>query len=420
MATKFDSKEYAKQRLLNLCVKYFPKDHFKISAGRKGFRLGESTITLINQSKTILNRFKESEIIIPASTVNVFRYGTLCQEIFENLSNYQIISQIKSRSRRGHRKDIDVIDFDLKKIELEFKKSSNPPVRSQKDMKFIHNVQKFYLKLINDDKYHVILEDVIKKQELFIVDNSDGKKFFDSLFRLLNALMRKNTEKIEIEALSEQKRNEIAKIRAVIAELKEELPHNKHIIELQRERSGIPKIIGEKEQLFSDSDLSLFLKVLTTSLERYMKMIERRENRSIEQKEEFLGLVLEPTRFQGLNEELWRQVVFIIETHGFELLNGKNWFKFEDPTELRQFMVRKDILEKFAHLRKLEKELDEIEKQMQQDPQYSKAQKMIQDFDDKELLIAKLKKEIPEMHGKSSSLSQEIEADKEKVLAFLH
>ncbi len=151
-----------------------------------------------------------------------------------------------------------------------------------------------------------------------------------------------------------------------------------------------------------------------------MKMIERRENRSLEQREDFLGLILEPTRFQGLDEELWRQVVFIIETHGFELVSGKNWFKFEDPTELRQFMVRKDVLEKFAHLRKLEQELDEIEKQMQKDPQYSKTQKMIQDFDDKEGIIAKLKKEMPEIHGKITSLSQEIEVDKEKVLAFLH
>lgn len=420
MATKFDSKEYAKQRLFNLCVKYFPRDHFKISTGRKGFRLGESTIALINRSRTILNRVKESDLTIPASTANVFRYGTIFQEIFENLNNFQVISQLKSRSRRGHRKEIEIIDFDLKKIELEFKKSSNPPVKTQKDTKFIQNGQKFYLKLINDDKYPVVLEDVIKKQELFIVDDSDGKKFFDSLFRLLNALMKKNTEKIENETLFEQKRNEITKIRAGLAELKEELPHNKHKIELQRERSGIPQIIGEKERLFSNSDLSLFLKVLTTSLERYMKMIERRENRSLEQREDFLGLILEPTRFKGLDEELWRQVVFIIETHGFELLSGKYWFKFEDPTELRQFMVRKDVLEKFAHLRKLEKELDEIEKQMQKDPQYSKAQKMIQDFDDKELKIAKLKKEIPEIHGKITSLSQEIEAEKEKVLAFLH
>ena len=120
MATKFDSKEYAKQRLFNLCVKYFPRDHFKISTGRKGFRLGESTLALINRSRTILDRVKESDITIPASTANVFQYGTIFQEIFENLNEFQIISPLKFRSRRGHRKDLEVMDFDLNKIELEF------------------------------------------------------------------------------------------------------------------------------------------------------------------------------------------------------------------------------------------------------------------------------------------------------------
>ena len=104
MVTKFDSKEYAKQRLFNLCVKYFPSDHLKINTGRKGFRLGENTVALIDKSEEILTQAKESNETIPASTVNVFRYGTVCLEIFENLSNFQVISQLKSRSRRGYRR----------------------------------------------------------------------------------------------------------------------------------------------------------------------------------------------------------------------------------------------------------------------------------------------------------------------------
>lgn len=420
MVTKFDSKEYAKQRLFNICIKYFPKDHLRINIGRKGFRLGESTIALINRSREILTLAQNSNEKIPASTVNVFRYGTVFMEIFENLNKYQVISQLKSRSRRGYRKELEVIDFDLKKIELEFKKSSNPPVKSHKDARIILNARRSYLKPLNDNKFALILEDVIKKQELFIVDNSEGTKFFESLFRLLNPLVHKSTEKLEYEARLKHKQNDIAKINSNLVELNKELPRYKHQIELHRENSRILEIISEKEQFYSDPDLSLFLKTITTSLERYMKMIERRENRSLEERDDFLGLILEPTRFQGLDEKLWRKIVFIIETHGYELLSGKNWFKFEDSTELRQFIVRKDVLEKFARLRKLEDELNEVEAQLQKDAQYAEAQKMIQDFNEKESLIAELKREIPKMKKEISTLSQEIEVEKEKVFAFLY
>lgn len=420
MVSKFDSKDYAKQRLFNICVKYFPKEHLKINSGRKGFRLGESTNELINQSRAVINRTKETNDPIPESTANIFRYGTKCQEIFEDLSSYQMISQLKARSRRGYRKELEVVDFDLKKIDLEFKKSPNPSVKTLKDEKFIRNAQKLYLKLLNEDNHPLILKDVMKNQELFIVVGSNGKKFFDSLFRLLNALVSKNTEKIEHETLLEQKQIEIANKSNRLQEIETELPAITHQIELYREKSGIQGILSEKEQLFSDPDLSLFLKTLTNGLERYMKMMERRESRDLEQKEDFLNLILDPTRFQGLDEELWRQIVFIIETHGFELLSGKKWFMFEDPSELRQFMVRKNVLEKFAHLRTIEKQLNEIEIQLQNDPNYSKAQKKIQKFDETSEIIVKIRKELLKIEEKVASLSQELEADKEKVVKFLY
>ena len=125
MATRFDSKEYARNRIFNLCAKYFPRDQLKINSGRKGFRLGDSTLALIDRSKVIIDRVKESNETIPRSTVNVFRYGLVCQEIFTNQSSYQVISQLKSRSRRGHRKELELVDFDHQKVELKFKKSSD-------------------------------------------------------------------------------------------------------------------------------------------------------------------------------------------------------------------------------------------------------------------------------------------------------
>ena len=419
MVTKFDSKEYTRQRLFNTCSKYFPKDHLKITSGKKGFRLGESTLALIEKAKEIIIDAQDSNEKIPESTVNVFRYGTACVEIFENLNQYQIISQLKSRSRRGYRKELEVIDFDHKKIELEFKKSPKPPVKSQKDIRIIYSARKSYLRPFDEDNFKFILEDVKKRQNIFIVEGSDGKEFFDSLFRLLNPLKQKNTEKMELEAQLAKEQKELKRTETMLAELTEELPRFKQSIDLQRRGSKIYEVINEKEQLFSDPDLSLFLKIITTSLERYIKMIERRENREIEEKEEFLGLVLEPTKYQGFNEELWRKIVFIIETHGIELLSGKSWFKFEDPADLREFVVLKEVLEKFARLRKLEDELIAIEEQLQKNPEYVEAQRKIKEYEEREAEIALTKQKIPKLQEEIDTLNRMIEVEKDKVDAFL-
>lgn len=419
MATRFDSKEYAKQRLFSVCTKYFPMDHLKITAGRKGFRLGESTIMLIEKSRSIVTLAEESNMVLPTSTTNVFRYGVICQNIFDNLNKYQIISQLKSRSRRGYRKELEVIDFDLKKIELEFKKSPHPPVKSLKDGKFIKNAQKLYLKLLDDGDYRGILEDVVKKQELFIVENSDGGKFFSSLFRIINNLVDESKGKKRLEDEIIELQNQMVNIRNNQVEIKKKLPACRLQIEHHREKSGILEIIREKEQLYSDPELSIFLKALTTCLERYVKMIERREQRELEQKEAFLGLILEPTKFQGLDENLWRQIVFIIETHGFELLSGKTWFKFDDSTELRRFMVRKDILEKFAHLRSIEIKQDEIESQMKKNQEYREAENLIHDYEKNRSSYKKLEKKIPLIKKRIAAISEEMDSEKEKFLTFL-
>ncbi|MFX1516766.1 MAG: hypothetical protein ACFFC6_10675, partial [Promethearchaeota archaeon] len=173
MVTKFDSKEYSRQRLLRICSKYFPEAHLKINFGKKGFQLGESTLALIQKAKEIIQVAKDSNKKIPDSTANVFRYGTACIEIFENLNQFQIISQLKSRSRRGYRKELDVIDFDQKKIELEFKKSPKPPIKTQKDLRIIYSAKKSYIKPLDENDFSSILEDVRKTQNLFIVEGSD-------------------------------------------------------------------------------------------------------------------------------------------------------------------------------------------------------------------------------------------------------
>ncbi|MHA2328969.1 MAG: hypothetical protein ACXACR_10660, partial [Candidatus Hodarchaeales archaeon] len=127
----------------------------------------------------------------------------------------------------------------------------------------------------------------------------------------------------------------------------------------------------------------------------------------------------EPTKFQGFDEKLWKEIVFIIEKHGFELIGGKNWFKFENPIDLRQFVVQKEILEKFAHLRKLEISLDLTEKKLQNDPEYNNALKKIEDFNIKSGLIDNLRKNISDTKGKILSQSSDIETEKEKVYTLL-
>ncbi|MFX0170379.1 MAG: hypothetical protein ACFE9L_00510 [Candidatus Hodarchaeota archaeon] len=420
MATRFDPKEYAKNRLIIVSSKFFPKEYIKIKSGRKGFQLGESMITLIDRSKKIVEDAQESDEIIPISTANIYRGGTTFQNIFQDLSSYQVISQVKSRSRRGYRKEIDVVDFDLKKIELAFKKSPQIPVKTQKDEKYINNTKKLYFKLLDENKYQTVLDDVIKRRDLFVIDDSEGKRYFESLFRLLDNYIKRNNEKTQLKTKLKQIRSRIQEIKARNEELLIEIPQAKHQIEVQRKQSGILDIISEKEQLMIDSDVSLFLKILTISLDRYIRMIERRENRVLEQRDDLLSLILEPTRFQGLNEELWRMIVFIIETHGFELLSSKNWFKFEKPYNLKQFILRKDILEKYARLRKIEMSLEELEKQLLENPEYSEAQKIIDEYDKNEEVQNKLENDIPEINKAINNLNRELKTEKEKISVLIN
>ncbi|MFX0051720.1 MAG: hypothetical protein ACFE8U_10565 [Candidatus Hermodarchaeota archaeon] len=419
MATKFDPKEYSKNRLLMIGSKFFPKECIKIKSGRKGYQLGESMVTLIDRAKTIVEHAQELDEVIPVSTANICRVGTTFQNIFQNLSSYQVISQVKSRSRRGYRKEIEILDFDLKKIELAFKKSPQLPVKTQKDEKYIKNTKKLHLKLLDEEKYQMVLEDVIKRRDFFVIDDSEGRKYFDSLFRLLDNYIRKNNEKKQLKTELKQLKIKNEEINARNEELIKEIPQTKNQIKLQREQAGILDIISEKERLMADSDISLFLKILTTSLDRYIRMIERRENRILEQRDDLLSLILEPTRFQGLNEELWRTIVFIIETHGFELLSSKNWFKFENSIDLKLFILRKDILEKFASLRKIEKSLEELEKQLLTNPQYFKAQRIIEEFDRNEELQNELKNDILAIKREISNLIQELQSEKEKIIALI-
>jgi len=420
MATRFDSKEYVKQRFLTFGSKYFPKDHLKInSTKRKGFRIADSTLSLIKQSIEIVTNAQETGEIVPASTANLYKYGTIFIQIFENLDQYQVITPIKSRSRRGHRKEVDVLDFDFKKIELLMKKSPDPPIKIQKDKKIILDMKKNYFKQFENYEYQTVLDDILNKQKVFVQIDSDGNKFIESISRQLNMLIAKITEKKDSQSLLLEIKDEIRESEIRIAELEDILPKLKDEIELFRKESGIFTHLSEKEKLLNDPDLSLFLKIITLCLEKYVKMVERRENRKLDQREDFLGLILEPTRFNNLTEDLWREIVYIIESHALELISSKSWFKFKNSDDLRNFIVKKDVLEKYARIRKLESKLDSIEQNLSKIPQYSEAARSVKEFDEKRSLCAKLNEKVPEVKEKIETLSHEGKIEEEKIFTYL-
>ncbi|PWI48730.1 hypothetical protein CEE45_04905 [Candidatus Heimdallarchaeota archaeon B3_Heim] len=149
-------------------------------------------------------------------------------------------------------------------------------------------------------------------------------------------------------------------------------------------------------------------------------MIERREKQRIEQREQYLKLILEPTKYEGLDEALWKEIVFIIESHGIELLQGKNWFTFSFPDELRAFITNKDVLTKFADLRTLEKELEEIDKELQKKSSFNEASNLINDLENTKNSLAESKGKIPKLKLEIQQLIESINEEKQNLFQTLN
>ncbi|MFW9780088.1 MAG: hypothetical protein ACFFE8_14655 [Candidatus Heimdallarchaeota archaeon] len=419
MATRFDPKEYSRQRIITLCAKYLPRDLISINVGRKGFRLADSTVTLIEQSENIVAKAQELEEIIPDSTATIFRYGVALRNIFQNVEEYLTVSQLKSYSRRGRRKELGITEFDLKKVESALKRSPEPPVKTQKDEKIVKDAQKAYQNLLKEERYQLILEDVLIKLDLFVVDDSTGKKFFKTVNRLISRLKDKNQEKKQVSEKLETNHEEAKQLENQITEVEPRLPELRRKLEEFRQERGVFNVLEEKERLLASPLLSLFLKIVTNSLERYVKWVERREQRIVENKDAFMGMILEPSKFNGLDEELWREIVHIIENNGIDLLHNKDWFEFNKTEELRTFITRKDILQDFARLREIETQLDEIENQLQKDPQYLSVMDQLNDYDEQTMKLERLRQEISDMTEYTGILSQELTGVEEEVLKIL-
>jgi hypothetical protein len=341
------------------------------------------------------------------------------QEIFLNVEDYLTVSQLKSYSRRGRRKELGVTEFDLKKVELALKRSPEPPVKIQKDEKLVKDAQKTYHKLLKEENYEQILEDSIPKQDLFVLDDSTGKRFFKAINRLIGRLEDKDQEKKRLSENLTSSHAEINRLELHLTQFKTVLPQIKRQLEVFRQERGVFDLLDEKERLLASPQLSLFLKILTNSLERYVKWVERREHRVVEHKDAFIRLVLEPSRFNGFDEELWREIVSVIENHGMDLLQNKDWFEFNQPEELRAFITRTDILKHFARLREIETQLDDIENQLKQDPQYLSVIQQLHEYDEQTTRLDRLRQEISETAEYIADLSQElidVEAEAAKIL----
>jgi hypothetical protein len=205
-----------------------------------------------------------------------------------------------------------------------------------------------------------------------------------------------------------------------IKQASSDLPKHQKEIQLQREIHGVNDLTKRKEVILNNSDITLFLKILTTALERYIKMIERREKQRLEDRDLLLGLIIEPTKYDGLNEALWKQIVFIIETHGIELLNGKGWFNFNFSDDLRDFITRKDVLKKFSELRNLEKELEKVESELSQNSSFSEANSLIEEFNNLKLQSEEAEKTLPDIIEDITDVSKKIEEERLKILQNLN
>ncbi|MHA2288568.1 MAG: hypothetical protein ACXABG_07265 [Promethearchaeota archaeon] len=420
MASRFDSKGYVLNQFNALASKYFPQEHMRVNSGKKGFRLSDGTNSLIEKAKEIIFRAEENRKTVPQSTVTIYKYGIVFQKIFDDLSQFQAYTSIKSRSRRGYRKELEFMGFDLKKIELELKKSPNPSVKIQKDEKFTRDMKKQYIQMILDEDFKNLKLDIDEKRSIFILEESVGYKFLDNQNRFITSIIQKFENLRELEDEKEKLLNSQEALRTKISDITPLIPKYEEIILTQKKAMGVYERTDRKEALLTDSEISLFLKILTTSLERYIKMIERREKQRLEQRDQFLKLILEPTKYEGLDEELWAQIVFIIESHGIELLQGKNWFTFSFPDELRAYVTNKDVLSKFAELRTLEKELEEIDAELQKDQAFNEASNLIDELEGAKQSLAYSKEKIPKLKSEIKILIQSIYEEKQTLLKTLN
>jgi benzoyl-CoA reductase/2-hydroxyglutaryl-CoA dehydratase subunit BcrC/BadD/HgdB len=311
---------------------------------------------------------------------------------------------------------MEFLAFDLKKIELELKNSSNPRIKIQKDKKLIQDIKKRYIKLLDENKFDFLTTDIEKTQPLFVLADSEGYKFFEVLSRSFSSFIQKINHKENLLKQESETKLSLKNLRDNIKQSSSEVPKYQKEIQLQREKHGVYNLTKRKEALLNHSDISLFFKILTTALERYIKMIERREKQRLEGRDLLLGLIIEPTKFNGLNEALWKQIVFIIETHGIELLNGKNWFKFDFSDDLREFITREDILKKYSELRDLEKELEKIDSELNQNSSFSKAYNFIKENESLKLQLEESEKSLPDINEEIDELSLRIEDERLKIL----
>jgi hypothetical protein len=98
---------------------------------------------------------------------------------------------------------------------------------------------------------------------------------------------------------------------------------------------------------------------------------------------------------------------------------GKNWFNFEFSDDLRSFFTQKDVLKKFAELRSLENELDQIDEDLNKIPAYKNATTQIDKLNLLKIQSSESEKAIPETSDRINELNTEIKEELEKMIRLL-
>lgn len=409
---KFDSKAYVKNRLLLLIKKYCPIDHINLRSKRSGFELAENTLLVINNAEEIISDAESRGDKFPKSTANIIRYGVILINIFNNLEDYMEVNILKGRTRRGHKKDIAVTDFDLKKIELLFKKSSLPfKVKTVDDDKLIKAKTKEYNKFLEEANVDAIKKDSKVYQNYFVIENSEGFEFFRKINRLADDLSKEikliKQKQIDLLTIQEESKNLEKTLQDAIK--------NKTILEEKikslKAELGIKTLLNNKEELINDPNIALFFRILSIGIDRYIRRMENKENITLDNKKELLDIALNPTKSPYLNKEHWKGLIEIFEQFGLELLQGKSWFTFETNDELKQFLTSSDLLTTYSQIRKLESEMDNINIKVNSSHTAKELQQIENLINNQDINLKKIdqvKEEIIDCEKRKKSLFQDL------------
>ena len=101
-------------------------------------------------------------------------------------------------------------------------------------------------------------------------------------------------------------------------------------------------------------------------------------------------------------------------------MQGKNWFPFSFPDELRAYITNKDVLSKYADLRTLEKELEAIDRKLQNNSSFYEATSLVDELEKAKTALNDSQELIPKLELEIQQIINTIEKEKRALLQTLN